>query len=519
MNYRYSQVDRENLDWFPNDNTCATLQAISLDQGHLRGVFPFEIGFKYPISAIAGENGSGKSTLLAMAACAYHNHPDKYCPPGRKQGYYTFSDFFVQAQGELPPSGITISCWFLHDHWRRLVPGLGRQKRRKREGGKWNNYQGRVKRSVVYHGINRVVPHYERSAARSYRKQFTPRIMDIGTIGRIAEIAGRVFGRSYTSFSPHSHNKYRLPVVDCPGIRYSGFNMGAGESAVFDILTSLFEAGRGSLLVIDEIELGLHERAQKRLIDELKELCLEMHCQVICSTHSPAILRALPPEARYYIESADGHTKILPEISADFASGKLRGQNSGEMDLFVEDEVGKAIVVEALPLSVRERCAVFCIGSAEAILHQLAARYREKRPNCMAYLDGDQRRNHKSSVGKVKRCLEGRFVCTDEEMSEWVTCRLRYLPGDTWPEKWLIKQSVAATDYSRLEQDWGGDGTVIRSCLGDASRARKHSEFYSLEQRLHRDQDSLRSDLIRFVKTECAQEFQQMQEEINGMLG
>ena len=66
--------------------------------------------------------------------------------------------------------------------------------------------------------------------------------------------------------------------------------MGAGENAVFSLLIELFSAGKNTLLVIDEIELGLHESAQKRLIQELKKLCLELHCQIICSTHSCTIL-------------------------------------------------------------------------------------------------------------------------------------------------------------------------------------------------------------------------------------
>ena len=54
-----------------------------------------------------------------------------------------------------------------------------------------------------------------------------------------------------------------------------------GESAVFEILTALFEAGKGSLLIIDELELGLHEQAQIRFVYELKELCKEYRCQVV----------------------------------------------------------------------------------------------------------------------------------------------------------------------------------------------------------------------------------------------
>ena len=66
--------------------------------------------------------------------------------------------------------------------------------------------------------------------------------------------------------------------------------MGAGENAVISILLELLLAGAGTLLVIDEIELGLHAKAQKEFITVLKEICRSNKCQEICSTHSDIIL-------------------------------------------------------------------------------------------------------------------------------------------------------------------------------------------------------------------------------------
>ena len=121
---------------------------------------------------------------------------------------------------------------------------------------------------------------------------------------------------------------------------------------MFGILTALFAAGRGSLIIIDEIELGLHEKAQKGLIQELDRLCEELHCQIICSTHSHQILRSLPPEGRFFIETRSGQTLITPGISPDYACGKLAGHNAGELDVFVEDEVSKSILQASLPLAL-----------------------------------------------------------------------------------------------------------------------------------------------------------------------
>ena len=42
---------------------------------------------------------------------------------------------------------------------------------------------------------------------------------------------------------------------------------------------------------------------------------------------------------------------------------------------------------------------------------------------------------------KIKKYLEDRFDCTEEEMDKWIAKRLHYLPGDIWPEKWLVQKN------------------------------------------------------------------------------
>ena len=73
MSYNYSNLDKDNLKWFPNDNSCATLRTIKLAIGQIRGLRKLTVDFRYPITAIAGRNGSYKTTVLALAACAFHN--------------------------------------------------------------------------------------------------------------------------------------------------------------------------------------------------------------------------------------------------------------------------------------------------------------------------------------------------------------------------------------------------------------------------------------------------------------
>ena len=519
MSYRYSQTDERNLRWMASDNSCATLNRVVLSDGKLRGLGKFDITFKYPIAAIAGENGSGKSTLLAIVACAFHNEKKGYKLSGRKNPYYTFSDFFIQSKSEIPPQGIRIRYQIRHNKWRKAKPGLGWQSRRKKEGGKWNNYDSRVRRNVIYFGIQRVVPHYERSTHRSYRGRFQPGNLDENVRKRIYKIASRIIGKTYSGYELYKHSKYSLPFTTCNGVRYSGFNMGAGESAVFEILTALFEAGRGALLVIDEIELGLHEKAQRRLIHELKELCKEFHCQIICSTHSHVILDELPPEARFFIESKTDESKIIPGISADWACGKLGGRNSGELDLFVEDETARAILRIGLPHAIRSRVNITFVGSSEAVLRQLTSRYLDNRNNSLAVLDGDKRNENESAKSKITKYAEASSAEEKEIAMEWAEQRITYIPGDTWPEKWLIETAQSIEDKTDLENRWGlEDGASITSAFDNALRAGKHNEFFQLAEEMQQPEEQIRADLINFIKQVQPNIFHGIIEKITEML-
>lgn len=519
LSYHYSHLDKRNIFWFDKDNSCATLRILKLAQGHLRGVYPCEIDFKYPITAIAGENCSGKSTLLAMAICAFHNQKNGFKLRERDKTYYTFSDFFVQTNNETSPAGIVIKYQILHNNWRGREPGLGWQARKKKEGGRWNDYDIRVPRNVVYFGIQRIVPSNESSVHRAYRRKFSLGNLHKNDKEKIQKIVGKIIGKVYAKFDLFEHSKYRLPFVVSSNVNYSGFNMGAGESAVFNILLTLFEVGRGALLVIDEIELGLHEKAQRRLINELKDLCNDMHCQIICTTHSPVIIESLPPEARFFIESINEKTTVLTGISADYACGKLSGRNSGELVVFVEDHIGDAILTEILPLEIRERIGIIPIGSSEAVLRQLSARFREKCFNCVAFLDGDKSSQHSGSVEKVKNYLEKRYGDFDENaMTDWSNYRLKYLPGETWPEKWLIEQNQRSNNIKKLEIIWGADTGKIKSFLDTAIQAGKHNELYSLNSNLHQPIDRILSDLVRTVKEETPETFQPMIDILKTML-
>lgn len=509
MKYKYSKIDYDNIKWFDNDMSKGSLTEISIKNGNIRGLSKFNIKFTYPISVIAGKNGSGKSTVLALAACAFHNNKNGFKLPERKTAYYTYSDFFIQTSEEIPPEGIEVWYRFKHDKWKKSdtnPKGVGNlyQMREKKNGGKWTNYSTRVKRNVVFLGIQRVVPHSEKSVSKSYRTYFKAATAD-GWENDVKKVVGSILGSVYDTYWMKTHGKYRMPLVASKGNIYSGFNMGAGENALFEIFTIIYASPPGTLLIIDEIELGLHEKAQKKLINELKKICNEKKVQVVCTTHSPAILESVPLEGRFFIESYTQKTIVTPGISSKYAAGLLSGEDSNELDIFVEDGIASTIVESALDDELRCRVSILPIGSHAAIARQMASRYKEaKRHQCIAILDGDQSNSEKTHITNFINALE---KSTDKSKEEsWFKERLLYLPGTTWPEKWIIEQ-LKVIDTKKLADIFKCSDEKLNSYIDEALTAEKHNELFNLSKSLFLDVEYVKGTIASWLSLEIEEIF------------
>lgn len=489
MKYRESQKDKTLRQRFANHYTHALLRRIILVEGELRGINSLDIRFEFPITAIAGKNGAGKSTILALACCAYHNQKNGYKLPKRKTSYYTFSDFFFQHPEEVPPQGIQIQYWIAHNNWRKTEAypnpvGIRYQRRWKSKGGKWNNYADRVRKNVVFLGIERIVPHSERSQSRSYSRVFKdaqPR----GWEGKVKDAVSYVLGKPYEKFRYLEHSRYNLPIVQVGDTIYSGFNMGAGENALFEIFATMYSCGEGALLVMDEVELGLHAEAQRRFIDRLKDACLETHTQVICTTHSKEIFDCLPYDARFFVECVNGKTRITDSISSDFAFAKMAAIVGKELDIYVEDEVAKSLLQSALQATIRSRITITVIGSATALARQLAALYvrGEERP-VLAVFDGDQKAKEKDNLTHAQKMAEN----VAEDFSDWFRAHIAYLPGDTWPEAWIVQKSSECVEA--LCNVTSADPDAMSDVLEYGLQAGKHNEFFEISKNLGLDRDT-----------------------------
>ncbi|MDI1277898.1 AAA family ATPase [Methylobacter sp.] len=519
MKYRESNKDKDLRKWFTNDYSRDFLRKINLINGNLRGINALDISFTYPITAIAGRNGAGKSTILALSCCAYHNKKFGFKLQKRKTTYYTFSDFFVQHIEETPPQGIEIRYFFAHNKLKKTEEnpegtGIAYQRRWKSKGGKWNDYAKRIQKNVVFLGIDRIVPHSERSQSKSYSRAFK----DVPIKGweiKVKDAVGYILGKSYDEFRYLEYSKYNLPIVKVGDTVYSGFNMGAGENALFEIFSTIYSCGDGALIVIDEVELALHSEAQRKFIDKLKDVCLETKTQVICTTHSKEIFDCLPNEARFYIESVNGNTRVTDSIASDFAFSKMGGVGAKELDIFVEDPIAKSLILSGLPSVLRSRVTVKVIGSASAsaMSRQLAALYTrgEEKP-ILALFDGDQKNKESENLGHAKKMAEK----VESDFDAWFHDHVAYFPGDTWPESWIIQK--ATENISNLSSLLGSDEESLSDILEYGLQAGKHNEFHEISKHIGFDSTSCVQLFTANICQHFSSDFQALVDRIENIL-
>lgn len=516
MKYKESKQDKNLRKWFANDNTCANLKSIKITKGSIRGLSDIDIKIDYPITAISGKNGSGKSTLLALACCAFHNDT-KFSLPYKKRNYYTFADFFIQHRDEIPPQGIEILYGIAYNNWTpsKNVPtgvGLGYQKRIKTKGGKWNDYAARASRVVVFIGIERIVPHSEKSQSKSYSRYFKD-AEPKGWEDKVKDAVGHILRKNYDSFKIAHHSKYKLPIAKIKEVIYSGFNMGAGENALFEIFSTIYSCPPGTLFVIDEIELGLHIEAQKRFINTLKDVCLDTKSQIICTTHSKEVFECLPEEARFFIERINDKTIATHGVSSDYAFHKLSAENNQELDILVEDDVAYALIIRSLPLELRARCNIEIIGSASALCIQLAALYnRKQKKKTLVIFDADQKKLENKNINHTKNTTQKE----DDNFSTWFKERTAYLPGAEWPELWIIKKSYQY--IPELSASLNTTPDALNEILVAGEKAGKHNEIHEVAKQCGLTRKDCLNTLSEHISKFHKLEFKELLEKIEVIL-
>lgn len=428
--------------WQQQETDYPQLAGISIKgQPGLRGITDLDVNFQYPVTVICGKNGCGKTTVLALAALAFHPPKNHYCRQakrGKDRAYYTFSDFFFKGHGDPDISGLEIE-------WRFSDPNLQR-KRIKKQTAKWMNYHSRPERPVHYIGAGRIVPAVELSVLRQHFKggaRFSGGKARVDQLSsEFRERLSRVLGRDYNEAGQMKSGRYAIRRCTYRS-SYSSFNMGAGEDTLIDLFYLLQETPRGSLIVIEEIELGLHPQAQIKLAQELVGIALSKQLQIITSSHSEPFIDNVPRPARILLEYTGGSHQVTYSPTTRFALGHITGHSFAELKIYCEDGFAAGLINQIVPGPDRQRIQIVPVGGWTEVVRQYKAHMRGRfKERCLPVFDGDVEDAGVCAQLKSERDCNPAAGC---EKPCWAK-----LPGSTSPEEWVLMKLIENTSY--LEQ-------------------------------------------------------------------
>jgi predicted ATPase len=120
-----------------------------------------------------------------------------------------------------------------------------------------------------------------------------------------------------------------------------------GTLRVLAIAAAMLSAPEGSLVVIEEIDNGVHPSRAQHLLQQIQSIASRRNLRVLLSTHNPAMLNALPdravPDVVFcYRHPEDGASRLVrladvpdyPELIAQGTLGHL--MTSGALERFVK---------------------------------------------------------------------------------------------------------------------------------------------------------------------------------------
>lgn len=366
-----------------------------------------EIDFIHPISIITGTNRIGKTTILMAIACSHVNFQKKNPRNGNIERQ-TWSSLMKFTSHDIQTTDW--SYWITYKRGNRIDPPKRGQ--RKHLTKKWNGIgkkESQFTRDVVFIEIDRVLP------LRNFNNIIFTKSKDsltsaLSNVTRIEELISYIFEENFQLFVIKEYlDKVVLKFQNTNS--YSSFNSASGEDVIARMIIDIVEAPRNSLIVIDELEVGLHPKIQRRLVDVINHIARNDNKQFIITTHSPTLLSTFSEASRIFIERKnDGSLKSISRISVNAALSKMDSKSYPLIDLYCEDDVAKKIISKAIDdlqtnselRNLSDLINVIESGSANKTfenfkVHQRTYHSKKVKTGVCCILDGDMRTKKNNS--------------------------------------------------------------------------------------------------------------------------
>ncbi len=456
----------------------------------IRGIDDLRVVFDYPVSVIAGGNATGKSTVLFAAACAYR-------VPGAGVKDFVPSTLFPYYR---PKTGdreddrreITIEFDYLTQS--------GRLPMQWHRGKGWNrNFLGRKnvqqpERYVYLRTLSNLSnPAEVRGVLSMSRANSAPNETPL-TAAQI-QFAEQMLPFRYEEVVALSSGTKNLLFAEREGgAAYSELHMAAGERAILRLAQEIAQLD-GALVLIDEVEAGLHPWVQQLLMLQLQQLALRNDLQIIVTSHSPIVLDSVPNNGRVFLDRDETGKVTTRPAYRDVVQDALYGRSNDSLNILCEDDTAEGIlqgVFDVLYPQQGIKADSVRIGrdtgANEFPAHARAFRKFGQIHNFVFVLDGDKRNS--DIEDKIR---EGSRT----------TVPVLFLPGRDAPEVWVweaLTQRIAegakelGVDQSELLARMDRANAVYDSASDSFSEITKY-KLLSLADAIRRDT----TDICRVV--------------------
>lgn len=283
------------------------------------------------------------------------------------------------------------------------------------------------------------------------------------------------------------------------------------------LVTQIMKAQPNSLILLDEPEVSLHPGAQERLLDFLSNQVLKHKHQIIFTTHSPALIRRLPPDAIKVLSLERNTSRVVltsQQSMPEEAFLQIGEPIIGAKSIITEDRLAIEIVKRALRIH-RPACLKllkfhFFPGGASVLFNHYVTPYSaESRKEILCIFDGDQKPSsdwpniseipilEDNKLTELIKDLTGSDIkfpinsgTTEEKTKQtadaqrnflkWSSNYVRYLPGGKNPEdfvlsklkllnngdakKTFVKLTRESLGLSDIEEDPDGDSIFQEQC-------------------------------------------------------
>ena len=490
------------------------LSEIRLDG--IRGFNNLRVVFDYPVSVIAGGNTTGKSTVLFAAACAY-----KVPEAGVRD--YVPSTLFPDYRPKLGGREDVRQVVTIEFNYLTLDGPLSMRWRR---GKGWNrSFLGRKNASQPERQLylrtlsNLSNPSEVRSVLNMSRLKSQPEETPL-TAAQI-EFAHQMLPFRYSEVVDLSDGKKNLLFASQEGgAAYSELHMAAGERAILRLSQEITQLN-GALILIDEVEAGLHPWVQQLLMLHLQQLALRNDLQIIVTSHSPVVLDSVPLNGRIFLDrdDASGEVVVRPAYR-DLIQNALYGRSNEALKLLCEDEIAESILEGVLDyLLPQERIKWESVhigrdtGADEFPMHARSLSKFGQLQDTVFILDGDQR------GGEIEGKIQGAagpavnisilFLPGRESPESWMWDRLKDIRSDVVIERLGIERSVLTNIMSQLDATYN----LASESPSDIAK----NKFRSLSDELRRDTTEICRIVARFESDNRDSDIQPLVNNLRGI--